>query len=54
MDAAKTRAAAAGYHSASGSGAARTGRFPASNRIDPVVCGNISGSLLGKHAVEGS
>ena len=53
MDAAKTRAAAVSYHSAHGSGAARAGRFPSSDRIDPTVCGNVSGSLLGKHALEG-
>ena len=53
MDAAQTRAAAVSYHSAHGSGAARAGRFPSSDRIDPAVCGNVSGSLLGKHALEG-
>ena len=53
VDAAKTRAAAVSYHSAHGSGAARAGRFPSSDRIDPAVCGNLSGSLLGKHALEG-
>ena len=52
MDATKTRAAAVSYHSAHGSGAARAGRFPSSDRIDPTVCGNVSGSLLGKHALE--
>src|SRR5258707_8272655 len=52
VDAAKTRAAAVNYHSAHGSGAARAGRFPSSNRIDPAVCGNVSGSLLGKYALE--
>ena len=53
LDAAKTRAAAVSYHSAHGSGAARAGRFPSSDRIDPAVCGNVSGSLLGKYALEG-
>src|SRR4029077_10277937 len=34
------------------SGAACACRFPSSDRIDPTVCGNVSGSLLGKHALE--
>src|SRR5258708_10211345 len=53
VDATKTRAAAVSYHSAHGSGAARAGRFPSSDRVDPTVCGNVSGSLLGKHALAG-
>jgi len=52
VGAAKTRAAAVGDASACRSGGARAGRFPASDRIDPAICGNISGSLLGKHALE--
>ena len=52
MDAAKTRATAVGDHSAIRRSGARAGRFPASDRIDPAVCGNISGSLLGKPALE--
>jgi len=52
VDAAKTCAAAVSYHSAHGSDAARAGRFPSSDRIDPALCGNVSGSLLGKHALE--
>ncbi len=51
MDAAKTRAAAIGYHSGHGSGAARAGRFPSSDRIDPALCGNVSGFVLGKQVV---
>ena len=53
VDAAKTRTAAVSYHSALGSGGARAGGFPGSDRIDPVVYGNLLGSLLGKHALEG-
>src|SRR5258707_8079076 len=53
VDATKTRAAAVSYHSAHGSGAARAGRFPSSDRVDPTVCGNVSGALLGKHALAG-
>ena len=51
MDTAKTRAAAVSYHSAHGSGAARAGRFPRADRIDPGVCGNVSGFVLGKQVV---
>src|SRR3954462_8797529 len=51
MDAPKTRAAAAGYHCAHRSRGARTGRFPASDRIDPVACGNVSGSVLGQYVL---
>ena len=54
VDAAKTRAAAVSHHSARGSGTARAGRFPNSNRIDPAVRGDVPGSLLGKHVLEGS
>src|SRR5215471_18528165 len=53
MDAAKTLAAAVSDHSAHGSGSARVGRFPSSDRIDPVIFGDLSGSLLGKRALEG-
>src|ERR1700752_517937 len=53
MDAAKTHATAVGYHSAHGSGGARAGRFPNSDRIDPVIYGNLLVSLLGKHALAG-
>jgi hypothetical protein len=51
MDAAKTRAAAISYHSGHRSGAERSGRFPMSDRIDPAVCGNLSGILLGEQVV---
>ena len=54
VDAAKTRAAAVSDHSARGSGTARANRFPNSDRIDPAVRGDVPGSLLGKHALEGS
>ena len=52
MDAAKTRVATVSDHSAHRSGGARAGRFPNSDRIDPVISGNVSRSLLGKRAVE--
>ena len=51
LGAAKTRAATIGYHSAYRSGAARAGRFPRSDRIDPAVCSNVSGFVLGKQVV---
>ena len=53
VDAAQGCAAAVGGHSATRRGGACAGRFPTSDRIDPAVCGNLSGSLLGKHALEG-
>src|SRR6266516_1748729 len=51
LDAAKTRAAAVGGHSATRRGGACAGRFPTSDRIDPAVCGNVSGFLLGKQVL---
>src|SRR5207247_9003564 len=48
LDAAQTRNAALGYYRPYRCGAACAGRFSASNRIDPAVCGDLSGYLLGK------
>jgi hypothetical protein len=53
VDAAQSCTAAVGGHSAIRRGGACAGRFSTSDRIDPAVCGNVSGSLLGKHALEG-
>ena len=51
LDAEKTRDAAFGYRSPRGSGDACAGRFSISNRVDPAVCRDVSGCVLGKQLV---
>src|SRR6266508_301711 len=51
LDATETRAPAFGHCSTCGSGTARAGRFSTSDRIDTVICSNLSRSLLGKRAM---
>src|SRR2546423_15627827 len=51
MDATKTGPAAFGHDCTHRSRAACSHRFSTSDRIDPAVCGNVSGSLLGKQLV---
>src|SRR5205823_7299477 len=51
MDATKTGPAAFGHDCTHRSRAACNHRFSTSDRIDPAVCGNVSGSLLGKQLV---
>ena len=52
LDAEKTRAAASGYCVACRSGPACRGRFSLSNRVDPAICRNVSGPMLGQQPLE--